>query len=60
MPADIERCIREKALAALPDRDITKAELETLLKDDGLVFREVKGCGLRAVEWFKALRARWR
>ncbi len=58
LPADIRVCF--VGLAAIPDRDLTVADVERLWKDDRRRSAAMRRCGLRVIVWYDKLRETWR
>lgn len=59
VPVDVRQCFNA-ALGAVPERDMSVAEVETAWKSDRVRFAVMRRCGKRFLAWYDDLRARWR
>jgi hypothetical protein len=57
-PADIQSCFREAV--GIPDRALTKAEVESLWKQDRLRVKINALCGKRMLAWYGDLQTNYR
>lgn len=59
VPADIRACFQGGA-PEIPERALTVADVERLLKQDGVRIAVLQRCGKRFLAWYDTLKAEWR
>lgn len=58
-PGDIRACFRGGA-PEIPERALTVADVERLLKQDGVRIAVLQRCGKRFLAWYDQLKAEWK